>query len=134
MKTILVVDDEYALTESLVELLQEEGYQALSAANGLDALERLGKEKPDLILTDNMMPIADGKELIRRVRSMPEYRAIPVVMMSSAPKHVALANSPNGQIEVTAFLAKPFLLEALLELVERLIGKGDKGTGNDTRH
>jgi CheY-like chemotaxis protein len=126
MKTILIVDDEYALSESLVELLQDEGYRAVSAANGLDALNRLQEEKPDLIITDNMMPIADGKALIQRVRALPENRAIPIVMMSSASRDVALANGPNSTIEVSAFLAKPFMLEELLELVERLIGKGER--------
>jgi len=134
MKTILVVDDEYALVETLVELLQDEGYRAVSAANGLDALDRLQKEKPDLILTDNMMPIADGKEFIRGVRALEEYRNTPLVMMSSSPKHVALANGAGREIEVSAFLAKPFLVENLLDLVERLIGKADDGTGEQSRH
>ena len=134
MKTILVVDDEYALVETLVELLQDEGYRAVSAANGLDALDRLQKEKPDLILTDNMMPIADGKEFIRGVRALEEYRNTPLVMMSSSPKHVALANGAGREIEVSAFLAKPFLVENLLDLVEALIGKADDGTGEQSRH
>jgi CheY-like chemotaxis protein len=133
MKTILVVDDEYALVESLVELLQDEGYRAVSAANGLDALDRLREAKPDLILTDNMMPIADGKEFVSAVRGLDEYRATPVVMMSSAPKEVSLAPGPKGAVEASAFLAKPFSLENLLELVEELIGKGDGG-GAETRH
>jgi CheY-like chemotaxis protein len=133
MKTILVVDDEYALVESLVELLQDEGYRAVSAANGLDALDRLREAKPDLILTDNMMPIADGKEFVSAVRGLDEYRGTPVVMMSSAPQEVSLAAGPKGAVEVSAFLAKPFLLENLLELVEELIGKGD-GVGAETRH
>jgi len=134
MKTILVVDDEYALVEALVELLLEEGYRAVSAANGLDALDRLQKEKPDLILTDNMMPIADGKEFIRGVRALDEYRNTPLVMMSSSPKQVALAAGSGREIEVSAFLAKPFMVEDLLDLVERLIGKADEGTGRQVRH
>jgi CheY-like chemotaxis protein len=130
MKTILVVDDEYALVEGLVELLQDEGYRAVSAANGLDALERLQKERPDLILIDNMMPIADGREFLRGMRALPEFRATPVVMMSSAPRHVALADGPNRSLEVSAFVAKPFLWEKLLALVESLIGKGTGENGS----
>jgi CheY-like chemotaxis protein len=124
MKTILVVDDEYALAESLVETLRHQGYLAVSAANGLDALERVRQEKPDLILTDYMMPIADGKDLVRSVRALPESRAIPIVMMSAASKNVALADEGGRKMEVSGFLAKPFMVEEVLELVEQLIGKG----------
>jgi two-component system response regulator VicR len=70
MKTILVVDDEYALVESITELLQEEGYRVVSAGNGRDGLAMLQKEKPDLVLVDFMMPIADGKELVGGMRSL----------------------------------------------------------------
>ena len=77
MKTILIVDDEYALVENLTELLQEEGYRVVSAANGKDGLERLQKEKPDLVLTDCMMPLADGRELVRSMQALPEFHWSP---------------------------------------------------------
>jgi len=81
-----------------------------------------------------MMPIADGKEFIRGVRALDEYRNTPLVMMSSSPKQVALAAGSGREIEVSAFLAKPFMVEDLLDLVERLIGKADEGTGRQVRH
>lgn len=129
MKAILVIDDEYALTEALVELLEDEGYRVMSAANGLDALDRLRETKPDLIITDDMMPLASGKEFIRRLRALPDCRSIPVVMMSSAREQVARDDGAGGQIQLSAFLAKPFLLDDLLRLVEGLIGKAARGNG-----
>ena len=132
MKTILVVDDEYALVESLTELLQEEGYRVVSAGNGRDGLARLQKEKPDLVLVDLMMPIADGKELVRGMRSLADYRSVPVVMMSAAAKEVALP-IPDRSLNVSRYLQKPFRFEKLLEAIEQLVGKGDASAGTDDR-
>lgn len=125
MKTILIVDDEYALVENLTELLQEEGYRVVSAANGKDGLERLQKEKPDLVLTDCMMPLADGRELVRSMQALPEFQSVPVAMMSATTKAISLTDA-SGPLEVSAFLKKPFQLESLLEAIARLIGPGEK--------
>ncbi len=122
MKTILVVDDEYALVESLTELLQDEGYRVISAGNGRDGLARLENERPDLVLVDLMMPIADGKELVRGMRSRAHHRSIPVVMMSAAAKEVALPSAVESS-RVSAYLQKPFRFEKLLEVIEKLVGK-----------
>ncbi len=76
MKTILVVDDDYLLVESLTDLLDMEGYRVVSAGNGKDGLARLEKEIPDLVLTDFMMPIADGLDLIWGVNALPKFRSL----------------------------------------------------------
>jgi CheY-like chemotaxis protein len=126
MKTILIVDDEYALVENLTELLQDEGYRIVSAANGKDGLERVTAEKPDLVLTDLMMPIGDGRELVRGMRALADFRATPVVMMSGSTKASALSNPNGGAVEVSAFLRKPVSWDKLLDVVVRLIGEGEK--------
>ncbi len=122
MKTILVVDDECFLVKTLSVLLEIEGYRVVSAANGKDGLAQLVKESPDLVLTDFMMPTADGLELIRGVHALPDFRSLPMVMMSAARKGVAL---PTRMVRVTVFLSKPFGLDELLPIIERLIGKGE---------
>ena len=72
------------------------------------------------------MPISDGLELVRGVRSSQALRALPVVMMSATRKDVALSGqSKEGPPKVTAFLHKPFELEGLLDTIKRLIGKGE---------
>jgi two-component system, chemotaxis family, chemotaxis protein CheY len=124
MKTILVVDDEYALRELVGELLELAGYRVVTAANGSDALERALGDKPDLVVTDHMMPIADGRELVRNLRALPEYRSLPIIMLSAAAKSVALADA----LAVTAFVRKPFVWEKLSATVEALIGPGDKAS------
>jgi CheY-like chemotaxis protein len=130
MKTILVVDDEYALVESLVELCQDEGYRVVSAANGKDGLVRLVESKPDLLITDFMMPIADGGELVRGARALPAFQSLPIIMMSSTLKSVALA---GGTLEVSAFLKKPFGWSTLLTTIIGLIGPGAKPGDGEAR-
>lgn len=130
MKTILLVDDEYGLVETLTELLEEEGYRVVAAANGKDGLAKLKKESPALILTDYMMPIADGRELVRGLREVAEFRSTPVVMMSASSKAVALSDA-NGSIEVAAFLKKPFEWDKLIQVIIRLIGNGETKDAGD---
>ena len=129
MKTILIVDDEYALVENLAELLRDEGYRVVSAANGTDGLARVASEKPDLVLADLMMPIADGRELVRGMRALADFRSTPIVLMSSSSKSAALAEPGGGKLDVSAFLQKPFAWEELLDCVVALIGRGEKAEG-----
>jgi CheY-like chemotaxis protein len=122
MKTILVVDDEYALIEVLTDLLEEAGYRVVSAANGKDGLARLVKENPDLVITDFMMPIADGLEFVRGMRALPAFRAVPVVMISASDGTEILK---NRRLKLSAFLGKPFQVDELMRVIEKLIGEGD---------
>src|SRR5216683_6885619 len=96
MKTILVVDDDYLLVEALTDLLELEGYRVVSAANGKDGLAQLVKERPDIVLTDFMMPVADGLDLIWGVRALPKFRALPMIMMSASRQVVALSTYLKG--------------------------------------
>ena len=121
MKTILLVDDEHGLLETLAELLEREGYAVVSASNGKDALVRAAEVRLDLVLTDFMMPIGDGAELARAVRALPGLGELPVVMMSATDRSVALA-SAGGQVSL--FLKKPFTWKRLLAVVVSFIGEG----------
>ncbi len=120
MKTILIVDDEFGLADALSDLLADEGYRVLSAANGKDGLARLEKDHSDLALIDVMMPILDGQGMLRIMRSTAAYKSIPVILMSAAPK------SAENAHEISAFLRKPFDLQTLLDTLARVIGPGDQ--------
>jgi two-component system response regulator VicR len=133
MKTILIVDDEYAIVETLVDLLQDEGYRVVFAGNGRDGLARLEKENPDLVIVDYMMPIADGRQLVREMRALPAHQSTPVVMMSAAARDAALSDGQGGQLDVSAFLSKPFSLEDLLERVFQLLGKPGQDPSGPTQ-
>jgi two-component system chemotaxis response regulator CheY len=122
MKTVLVVDDDDSIVEALTEFLVGEGYRVAAAGNGNDALARLKTENPNLVLTDSIMPFVDGPGFVQRVHDLPEFRFLPMVIMSASPAGVALAARTVG---VSAVLNKPFGLEELLAVIERLIGKGE---------
>ena len=121
MKTVLVVDDEWGLVESLIEMFEANGFRVVSASNGKDALERALEEKPDLVLTDFMMPIADGRELVFGLRALAEFKAIPIVMMSAALRGVALADGADGPLQVSAFISKPMSWTALFSVISGLL-------------
>ena len=116
MKTVLVVDDEPVLRTIVREILDEEGYAVIEAADGGAVLEIMARERPDLVLMDVMMPGIDGREAYRQLRSRPEHRDVPVVMMSAGVRPIKLDPSIAG------FMAKPFDLSQLVGLVARLIG------------
>jgi CheY-like chemotaxis protein len=116
LKTVLVVDDEPVLRTIVREILHEEGYAVIEAADGRVMLEIMARERPDLVLMDVMMPGIDGREAYRQLRSSPEHRDVPVVMMSAGVRPIRLDPSIAG------FMAKPFDVTQLVELVTRLIG------------
>ena len=117
MRTVLIVDDECATLEGLLAALESAGYRVLTAANGRHALERLEESKPDLVVSDFMMPLMDGAALVQAMRANPEYRDIPIIMMSAAPE-TALRKHVDGY---QAFLRKPFRVSALLERIASIL-------------
>ena len=110
---ILVVDDDAAILETTGEILKEEGYRVLTARNGVEALEALAAGAlPSLVLTDLMMPVMTGWELIERMRATKNFASIPIVVTSAAEQR-----SPPG---VQRVLAKPVHPATLLAAVEQL--------------
>jgi CheY-like chemotaxis protein len=114
--TVLVVDDELGIVESLSEILGEEGFTVLVARNGKDALRRLAEATPDIVLLDYMMPVLDGRDTLAAIRSHPRLSTIPVLMMSAMPK-----SSLPADCQPTAFLRKPFDIDVLLTQIRALI-------------
>jgi CheY-like chemotaxis protein len=104
--TILVIDDEPALRSVLCTMLEVFGYSVIEAGSATFALSLLEEVKPDLILTDVMMPDMDGFTLIRRLRSEPTWSDIPALVISAkTTKDDRMAAETAG---ANGFLAKPF--------------------------
>ncbi len=124
MKTVLLVDDEFALSDTLKDFLEGEGYLVECASNGKDALEIMSTKVPDLVVTDLMMPIMDGKAVIRAMQENHALKSIPVILTSGARRQIAL---PPGEDTppYSAFLRKPFQLDRFLNLVSSLIHARD---------
>lgn len=113
MPTILVVDDEAPIRQLLASMFADHGYHALEAQNGRQALEVLQTESVDLVVTDMMMPQLTGADLCRHLKSSPETRGIPVILISAAGRGVADGAGADG------FLDKPFQLTEVESLVDQ---------------
>ena len=121
MALVLVVDDEFGITELFDAILTDEGHRVLTAMNGRQGLEMLAQERPDLVFTDYMMPVMDGAALLSAIVADPGLQGIPVVMMSSMPEAM-VAERCSGYV---TFMRKPFRLTQLTDVAERLIGMGN---------
>jgi CheY-like chemotaxis protein len=82
LSKILIVDDEPANRLLLRRIFERAGHEVADAGNGADALQAVGESRPDLVVTDMMMPVMDGAELIRRLRREPATAAIPILATS----------------------------------------------------
>jgi CheY-like chemotaxis protein len=121
LKTILVVEDEPAIADVLLLVLEAEGYKVVLATNGQHGLQQLSEVKPDLVLSDLMMPVLTGAEMYHKMQSNPDMSRIPVVLMSaawSAPEFAITSNIPT----YVGFLRKPLDLEDLMQLIRTAIG------------
>lgn len=119
MKTILVVDDELGSAEVLSLILEEEGYRAFCAVNGRQALIQARDVVPDLVIVDFMMPLMNGAEFSRELRSDAQFTDTRIILNSGLPE-AAIREQFDGY---DAFLRKPFKVETLLDLVQRFIGR-----------
>ena len=115
MATILIVDDEFALAELLAELLGLRGHTVMLAINGISGLAALNSNDVDLVISDVMMPVMTGPQMIAAMRETPRLARIPVVLISAEPR--LLADAPFAQ----ATLTKPFGPAALYAQVDRLL-------------
>jgi CheY-like chemotaxis protein len=115
MPSVLVVDDDPDVRVMLETYLELEGFDVLTASNGLDALQRLRDVRPSVILLDLMMPVMDGVEFRRQQQGQPVLRDIPVVCLSA--RHDAQQTA--SRLGVTDCLAKPLDLQALISVVRR---------------
>ncbi len=116
--TILIVDDEPTIREVLRSLLTEEGYLLDSAENGYDGYEKARKLIPDLILLDVTMPVMDGFEACRKIRTEPPLAQVPIIMITA----LADARARHRSVESGAndFISKPFDLDELLAKVKNV--------------
>jgi CheY-like chemotaxis protein len=114
-RDILIVDDDPDIRDALGECLRYEGYTVHLAADGRDALDRLEFGlRPDLILLDLMMPVLNGFEVLLALRSKPEWRNIPVVVVSANRGYQA--EDLAGAVEI---LRKPISVDRLIAAVEQ---------------
>jgi len=107
--SVLVVDDDKDIRESLTQILTEEGFDVVSACNGAEALREIARRTPDVVLLDLMMPVLTGWEVLATLRQSHDHARLPIVVLS------ALAIEAEG---CTDYIQKPIRLPKLLSLLE----------------
>ena len=112
---ILVVEDEPSLRTTITMALTSCGHPTASAETGIEALERVGEQRPELVLLDLQLPEMDGWEFLRHFRGLPDCATVPVVVTSAAHRVVP------SELDAQAFRPKPFDLDELLDVVEELL-------------
>jgi len=121
--TILVVDDEAPVVDLLTDMLEDDGHTVIPAFNGRVALEIVGHQSPDLVISDVMMPFVDGIQLCKRLREEYDARSLPIILMSAAlPPDLSTCGA-------NAFLGKPFDIERLDDLVASYVARGSARNG-----
>lgn len=116
--TVLVVEDDEAISELLVLLLREHEYDARPAYNGRSAIRLARQLKPDLITLDLALPGLDGQSVLKRLRIDPKTREIPVIVISAFTQIV-----PSGDRRKVAYMiGKPFDVSEVMSVVEATVG------------
>ena len=118
--TILVIDDELEILETVAELLAMDGHRVLSASGGEDGLTQARAERPDLILVDYYMPRMDGLAVVKRLKADAATRRIPVVALTGGTAEHANELSRAGCI---GFIPKPCEPPTLLRLVAEFLNQ-----------
>jgi CheY-like chemotaxis protein len=111
MVMVLLVDDDMNLLWALETLVCEEGYEVMTASNGHEALQAARRRRPDIVVSDFMMPVMDGPALIGALGAEPEFATVPVLLSSAVA-------TPPPHLPVGAFLRKPVAASRLLELLQ----------------
>lgn len=127
---ILVVDDDRTTRKILGLFLKSKGFEVAYAENGLDAMEKLGRENVNLVMTDLNMPYMDGLELTRTLRANPALKGLPILMVTTEAdeeeKRKALEAGANG------YLVKPVTAEMVSENIKNILAEiFNTGGGTD---
>lgn len=118
MTKILVVDDEFLVSDMLAFLLEDEGYEVERAYHGRMALEAIERGPVSLVITDFMMPLMTGLELAQAMKERPDLSDLPIILVSGAQGSIARAHRDL----FAAVFDKPFRNDVLLAKVQELVG------------
>jgi DNA-binding response OmpR family regulator len=119
-KKVLIADDEPNIVMSLQFLMEHEGYEVRTVADGEAALEAVREFRPDLVLLDVMMPRRNGYEICRAVRATPELEGIKVVMLTAKGRDI---DAEKGlALGADSYVTKPFATKELVARVKAMLG------------
>jgi CheY-like chemotaxis protein len=117
MALVLIIDDEAPIVDLLADIVEEKGHTAICANNGATGLALAREKRPELIISDVMMPLLDGYALLRALRSEPDLAHTAVALISAGfPRGVQLQIDPPAD----AYLRKPFDVSAVEGILDKL--------------
>ncbi len=119
MPLILTVDDSPSMRKMVSFTLAGAGYQVVEAVDGVDAFEKALVQKFDLVLTDQNMPRMDGLGLTRKLREHPQFKAVPILMLTTESSD--LMKQAGRAAGATGWLVKPFDPARLIEVIKKVI-------------
>lgn len=119
-KKILIADDEPNIVISLEFLMKREGYEVSIANDGDEAVERVRRDMPDLVLLDVMMPKRSGFEVCQEIKSNPQLQGVRVLMLTAKGRDTEVAK--GLALGADAYMTKPFSTKELVERVRELLG------------
>ncbi|MFH1283059.1 MAG: response regulator [bacterium] len=124
MSKLLIIDDDYVVLDLLKSTLELDGFEVMCASSGLEGLEQLIKEKPDMVLLDIMMPQVDGYEICRKIKQSPSTADIPIIFVSAKaqPEDIEVGVA----FGVDDYITKPFDLKDLSQRINIILKKYDK--------
>ncbi|MEK7255188.1 MAG: response regulator [Bacteroidota bacterium] len=118
-KTILLIEDNPEILDNTIELLEMAGYDIIAAKNGEEGVNFAAEHQPNLIISDILMPRLDGYQVLRKVKDSIATASIPFVFLSASAQQVDIEKGKMSGAD--AYLVKPFSLEELKAVIERLI-------------
>ena len=118
-KVIMTVDDSNSIRQMVGFTLKRAGFEVVEAVDGNDAISQLNTTTIDMMITDLNMPNMDGIELIKEVRTKPQYKFIPIVMLTTeSQEDKKLAGKAAG---ATGWIVKPFKPDQLLSVIKKVL-------------
>lgn len=118
-KSIMIVDDSASMRQLVSIVLRGAGYELVEACDGIDALSKLKDRKVHLIISDVNMPNMNGISFVEAVKSMPEHKFAPIIMLTTG--FVNASREQARAAGVKAWMVKPFDREQLLDMVARFV-------------
>jgi len=118
-RTALIVDDSCSVRQMVAHTLRQAGFAVIEGFNGADALEKLGDQAVNLIITDLNMPVMDGIEFIRQVRTRPNGKFVPILMLTTEDHGTKKLEGKSAG--ATGWIVKPFHPEKLLLVVAKVV-------------
>ena len=124
MKRVLIIDDSLSVLRLLQFVFEREEYDVVTAADGAEALQKIGERLPDIVVTDSIMPVMDGFAFLRKLKELPGASTIPVIMLTSEDPETL--DEPSRNPRPDGLIQKSSDFTPLLNKVSALLAGSDR--------